>query len=51
MAQDLAAGIHEHHALCELAGKAHSWGHHHHRHGFLRDSDHDIGSSAEVGSS
>ncbi|WP_222386913.1 hypothetical protein [Rhizobium leguminosarum] len=51
MAQDLAAGIHEHHALRDLAGKAHLVGHHHHRHALLRDSDHDIGSSADVGSS
>ncbi|MBY5717455.1 hypothetical protein HFO33_12845 [Rhizobium leguminosarum] len=48
MAQDLAAGIHEHHALRDLAGKAHSWV------TIVMPSSAtatDIGSNAEVGSS
>mmetsp|Transcript_2690 Transcript_2690/g.3216 ORF Transcript_2690/g.3216 Transcript_2690/m.3216 type:complete len:265 (-) Transcript_2690:666-1460(-) len=36
------AGVHEHHPVRNLAGKAHLVGHNHHRHAVLRQFDHHI---------
>src|SRR5262245_11325297 len=39
---DELAGIHQHHPVCDLAGKPHLVAHHHHGHAVEREADHGI---------